>query len=309
MCLNTLFYHSIDIDIYLFGNHNSPCPSRRAVGTVVARLARRAADATPHATVALSASTRTGRSTITFAARACLGVVVCHLGHHLPPPPRPVHPPHIRRTPLQDPFPWLGKPAAVAVLRKRAPAVFLAQPLQQHPPWWIPHPADWWTPKPNPAQPRLLLLQHPSSKTSWGTSTILSPPLNYSNLAFTSTLSSCFLNLQKTPSKLRFFHKRVYCAKLNMSRVYNTGFHQESQGNTYSYTSFRHGLSNLHPLSEMCSVRTGVAPYFEHVLTQVGQVVGWTGRRHKSTLPLRKLPPQSYFLTTWRIAFHFFGFN
>lgn len=124
----------------------------KAAGTVVAKLARRAADATLRATVALSVSTRTGRSTITYAARACLGVAACHSGHHLPPPspPHPVCPQHTPRAPLQAPCPWRGKPAAVAVPRKRAPAAFLAQLLQQHPPWWIPRPADWWTPNLNP---------------------------------------------------------------------------------------------------------------------------------------------------------------
>ncbi|KAL0188048.1 hypothetical protein M9458_015147, partial [Cirrhinus mrigala] len=85
----------------------------------------------------------------------------CHSGHRLPPPSplHPARPPHTLRAPLQDPFPWLGKPAAAAVLRKRAPAAntrpdgFLI-PLTDEPQILT------------PAQPRLLLLQHPSSKTS-----------------------------------------------------------------------------------------------------------------------------------------------
>ncbi len=182
---------------------NSPrsSPSNRAAGTVVARLARRAADATLRATVALSVSTRTGRSTIMYAARACPGIAACHSGHHLPPPspPRPARPPHTLRAPLQAPCPWRGKPAAVAVPRKRAPAAFLAQPLLQHLHWWTPRPADWWTPNLNPC---------PATSTAATASFIQNKlrnlhhtyhplKMNYGNLASTSTLRSCFLSLQK----------------------------------------------------------------------------------------------------------------
>ncbi len=183
---------------------NSPrsSPSNRAAGTVVARLARRAADATLRATVALSVSTRTGRSTIMYAARVCPGIATCHSWHHLPPPspPHPACPPHTPRVPLQAPYLWWGKPAAVAVQRKWAPAAFLAQPLQQHPPWWIPRPADWWTPNLNPC---------PATSTAATASFIQNKlrnllhnyhplKMNYGNLASTSTLRSWFLNLQKT---------------------------------------------------------------------------------------------------------------
>lgn len=84
-----------------------PCPNcrlsplmSRAAGTVGARLARRAAAATRRGTAAPSASTRIGRSTTTYAAKACRAPRPLPMGCRvLPMPPRLVWAPVCPRAP------------------------------------------------------------------------------------------------------------------------------------------------------------------------------------------------------------------
>lgn len=103
-----------------------PSPQSRAAGTVGARPARHAAAAMQHATAAPSASTRTGRSTTTCAARVCRAPRPWWLTRCLDSPmPLPAWAPACPRAP----------PAPV----KLAPRGLLAPALLAH---WMPHPAD-----------------------------------------------------------------------------------------------------------------------------------------------------------------------
>lgn len=139
----------------------SPHCLTRAAGTAGGKPVRRAAAATQLVTAAPSANTKTGRSTITSAVRACRGFRGAAAFPWAPPPPRPplaprhlpARHPLIRRAPLRDPCLWRSRatsreglvaavPASRPAPRRAVPAVPLAP--QPQPPllYWTPPHAD-----------------------------------------------------------------------------------------------------------------------------------------------------------------------